>query len=167
MKFRWIAAALIAVFALVTGCITYLCLREPLVTAAASRDDALLWLRHEFRLSPEKMARIESMHGAYQSTCDEHCRQIQVARAEVQELRSSQTAVIEIAAAETRARELDLVCTTSLEAHIREVAGVIGGDNGQRYLAIVLPRISTFDHSGAPQVDLDSSADPHAGHAHH
>jgi uncharacterized membrane protein len=167
MKFGWIAAALIAVAALATGCITYLCMRESL-PAGAAQDDALLWIRHEFRLSPEQMAQIEARHAAYQVVCDEHCRLVREARATIATLHATTTDAASMAAAHARAEELDLLCKTSLEAHLREIAGVIGGDAGARYLATVLPRIAAFDHSGTPQVDLESSADPHAGHhAHH
>jgi hypothetical protein len=166
MKFRWIAAALVAVLALAAGCVAYLCVRDPLPAVASAHGDALLWLRHEFNLPPDKMARIEAMHAAYQTVCDEHCRQIRESRAGLRQLQASSAPEAEIAAATARDQELDLLCRTSLQGHMREVAGVIGGADGERYLAIVLPRIATFDHSGAPPLDLDT-ADPHAGHAHH
>jgi uncharacterized membrane protein len=165
MKFRWIAAALIVALALGAGCIAYVCMRDPMPEVAAGENDALLWLRHEFKLPAEKMARIEQMHEAYQGVCEVHCRNIRAARTEVRKLRETQAAVSEIAAAEAKAREVDLICTTSLEAHLREIASVIGGDEGQRYLSIVLPRIAHFDHAGAPKLDLDT-AKPH-DHAHH
>ena len=40
MKFGWIAAALIAATTLATGCITYLCLRDPLPAGAAGDGPA-------------------------------------------------------------------------------------------------------------------------------
>lgn len=166
MKFGWIAAALIAAATLATGGITYLCLREPL-PAGAAHDDALLWIRHEFRLSPEQMAQIEARHAAYQAVCDEHCRLVREARATIEALHAAPTDAAAMAAAHARERELDQLCKASLEAHLREIAGVMGGGDGARYLATVLPRIATFDHSGAPRIDLDPSADPHAGHHSH
>lgn len=166
MNFRWIAATLVLVLALSAGGITYLCLREPLPEAAAQNDDALLWLRHEFQLPAERMARIESLHDAYRVVCDEHCRMIREMRTEIRELRDRPVTAEETAAVQARAGELDIICKTSLEAHLREVAAVIGGDDGARYLAIVLPRIASFDHAGTPDLDF-ATADPHAGHAHH
>ena len=140
-------------------------MREPLPQAAGGEDDSLLWLRAEFKLPAEKMERIAQMHSAYQDVCEVHCKDIRAARAEVRRLRAAQAAPAEIAAAETKSKEVDLVCTTSLEAHLREIAKVIGGEDGRRYLSIVLPRIEHFEHAGAPNLDLEN-AKTH-DHAHH
>jgi hypothetical protein len=166
MNFRWLTTGLVIVLAATAGCISYLCLRDPLPDSAAREDDALLWLRHEFKIPGEKMARIEAMHSAYQIVCEEHCRAIRDARSEVRRLRAAHVSGADIAQAEAKSKEVDLVCTTSLTAHMREIAAVIGGDDGQRYLSIVLPRIEKFDHAAAPALDLES-ATPHAGHDRH
>jgi hypothetical protein len=167
MKFRWMAALLIVALGLVAGGSTYLCLREPIPVAAAGENADLLWLRCEFALPAEKMVRIAEMHTAFQSVCDEHCRLIRESRAEVKKLRAAAAEHCDIAAAEAKTAELDRKCVTSLEAHLREIAGVIGGAEGQRYLSIVLPRIAHFDHTGAPNLDLDTKAQTHDHHAHH
>ena len=167
MKFRWIAAVLIVTLGLVAGGSTYLCLREPMPVAAAGENADLLWLRCEFALPAEKMANIAQMHAAFQGVCDEHCRQIRDARAEVKKLRGAAAEHCDIVTAEAKVVELDRICVSSLEAHLREIAGVIGGAEGQRYLAIVLPRIAHFDHAGAPNLDLDTKAQTHDHHAHH
>ncbi len=166
MKFRWIAAAIIVALALGAGGFSYICLREPMPQCAEGEDEALLWLRCEFKLPAEKMARIAQMHEAYQGTCEEHCRKIREARVELRKLRDAQASASELAAAEAKANAAALTCTTSLEAHLREIASVISGDDGRRYLSIVLPRIAHFDHAGAPNLDLDTNAKPH-DHARH
>jgi hypothetical protein len=167
MKFRALTTALVLTLALAAGWIAYACLRETPPTLVARDDDALLWLRHEFNLSGDKLARIEKMHAAYQVVCEDHCRAIRDSRTALKRLRDSQApAPDELAAAEANVREVDLICSNSLETHMREIADVIGGDDGRRYLSIVLPRIAGFDHAAAPGVDLDS-ANPHAGHSHH
>ena len=166
MKFRWIAAVLIVALALSAGGLSYVCMREPMPQCAEGEDASLLWLRVEFKLPADKMARIAQMHEAYQGTCEEHCRKIREARSELRKLQTAQAAPSDIAAAEAKSTAVALVCTTSLETHLREIASVIGGDEGQRYLSIVLPRIAHFDHAGAPNLDLDTNAKPH-DHAHH
>lgn len=166
MKFRWIAAAFIAAIASGAGSLTYLCMRPPALAASGNEDDALLWLRQEFKIPSEKMTRIAQLHAAYQDVCDEHCRAIREARKEVRRLRELPAQPADISAAEKKSREVDLVCTTSLEAHLREIAGIIGGVDGERYLTIVLPRIARFEHTGAPKLDLNSTHE-HAGHAAH
>ncbi|MFT3783192.1 MAG: hypothetical protein QM790_14380 [Nibricoccus sp.] len=165
MKFRWIAAAVIIALALGAGCLAYVCMREPMPKMAAGEDESLLWLRVEFKLPAEKMARIAQMHEDYQGVCADHCRNIWEARAVVRKLKAAQASASDVAAAEAKAREVDLVCTTSLEAHLREIAKIIGGAEGERYLSIVLPRIAHFEHTGAPKLDLDP-ATAH-DHAHH
>lgn len=167
MKFRWIAAVLILSLGLVAGGSTYMCLRKPVPVAPAGEDASLLWLRTDFNLPADKMARISQMHGAYQGICDEHCRQIREARVEVKKMRTASAEHCDIVAAEAKVAELDRACVTSLEAHLREIAGVIGGNDGQRYLSIVLPRIAHFDHTGAPNLDLDTTDKTHDHHAHH
>lgn len=164
MKFAWMATALLALLACGVGATTYLLLAPPI--EANSEDDALLWLRRDLQVPPETMARIENMHADYASVCEEHCRVIREARLAVQRLRDAQATAAELAAAEAKAKQVDLICKTSLEAHLRSVAEVIGGEKGQTYLATVLPRLAHFDHAGAPSLRLDS-ADPHAGHSGH
>lgn len=167
MKFRALTTTLVLFLAVTAGAIAYVCLREsPAKLTARDHDDALLWLRSEFELSGEKLARIEAMHAAYQIVCEDHCRAIRDSRRTLKQLREAKAPPAEIAAAEAKAKEVDAVCTNSLETHMREIADVIGGDDGRRYLSIVLPRIAGFDHAGAPALDLDSTP-PHAGPDHH
>ncbi|MFT3868693.1 MAG: hypothetical protein QM715_09350 [Nibricoccus sp.] len=167
MKFRWIAAFLIFALGLVAGGSTYLCFRKPLPVASAGEDASLLWLRSDFNLPADKMARIAQLHEAYRGICDEHCRQIREARVTVKKMRAASAEHCDIVAAEAKVADLDRVCVTSLEAHLREIAGVIGGNEGERYLAVVLPRIAHFDHSGAPNLNLDTTDKTHDHHAHH
>lgn len=165
MKFRWIAAALIVALALSAGVLSYVCMREPMPQCAEGEDAALLWLRVEFKLPAEKMSRIAQMHEAYQGTCEDHCRKIREAQAELRKLRDAKASASELAVAEGKSNAVALICTTSLETHLREIASVIGGADGNRYLSIVLPRIAHFDHAGAPNLDLDTNAETH-DHAH-
>lgn len=167
MKFRWMAAVLIAALGLVAGGSTYFWLRKPMPEACAGEDASLLWLRTDFKLPADKMARIAQMHAAYRGVCDEHCRQIREARVEAKKLRAASAEHCDVAAAEAKVAELDRACVSSLEAHLREIAGVIGGDEGKRYLSVVLPRIAHFDHAGAPNLDLDATDKTHDHHAHH
>jgi hypothetical protein len=51
---------------------------------------------------------------------------------------------------------LRLVCENAIAVHVREVAAQMSPDQGQRYLALVLPRIAGFDHRAAPDLDLNT-----------
>ncbi len=165
MNHRSIAIAVILALACAVGGAAYVWVRPPQPGSTVAADDALLWLRQEFTLSADTLARIEAMHADYQVVCEEHCRNIQDARRALRSLRQAQAPGAEIAAAEAKLAEVNLVCTTSLEAHMREIARVIGGEQGERYLAIVLPRVARYDHAGAPALDFKNKP-THAGHAH-
>jgi hypothetical protein len=160
---RSIAAAVVIALTCAAGGIAYVWVREPLPASATGESDALLWLRREFKLSADTLARIEKMHADHQVVCEEHCRDIQDARRALRRLRQTQASAEELAAAEARLAEVNLVCTTSLEAHMRQIARVMGGEQGERYLSIVLPRVAQYDHAGAPALDF-KNAPPHAGH---
>ncbi|MBW8780670.1 MAG: hypothetical protein JF599_02110 [Verrucomicrobia bacterium] len=165
MKFVGITALLVALLAFSAGTVSYVCCRRLPPEAAAPGDDALLWLRSEFRLSPDQMARIEAMHAAYAPVCEEHCLRLHRASAEVRRLRAARADGQAITAAVATVAQVDAECRTSLEAHVRAVAAVMGEPAGRRYLAVVLPRLSGFDHTRAP--DLDLKEPTHEGHAQH
>ena len=40
---------------------------------------------------------------------------------------------------------------------VLSVAALIGGEEGRRYLSIVLPRVVMFDHAGPASLDLHST----------
>lgn len=164
MTFRGKALGLIFLLAGAVGGATYFSLRAPMPKAAP--DDALTWVRYEFALSGEQMARIERLHAAYQGVCEEHCLAIQEARAQVRALKAAQAEPAVIAAAEAKAKEVDLICSTSLEKHLREIAAAMGDEAGRRYLAVVMPRLAQFDHSGAPDLGVNPTAH-RAGHSGH
>lgn len=116
--------------------------------------DSLRWLRVEFRLSDEQLARIKKLHDEYHVVCDEHCAEILRSRAEVRNLRAQAASAEKIVLAETEVARVDAECRRSLNAHVRAVAELIGGNQGRRYLEIVLPRLEQFDHRGPPDLEL-------------
>jgi hypothetical protein len=154
MKYRWLSAIFIALVAVAAGCIAYHFMRQPaacdcLPGEAGGMPDDLAWIRMEFKLAPSQLRQIEAVHGAYQSVCQRHCDEIAEARTTLAAAREQKRAPGEIAAAESRLGELDEVCKAGTTAYVREIAGIIGGEEGGRYLAIVLPRVARFDHSAA------------------
>ena len=54
-------------------------------------------------------------------------------------------------------------CRDSVRTHVRTIAGVIGGEQGEQYLRIVLSNLEKFSHQGPPDLKLDTSA-AHDGH---
>lgn len=155
MKFYAITALLIAAVTAAAASLGYLCLRTP--AGQVAHADALLWLRTEFRLSPEQLSRIEQSHAAYSTVCATHCEMIQQQRAAIATLQATEAPQPQLEAAVQKAREIDAHCVASVEAHVREIAAIIGGEQGQRYLQEILPRLVYFDHIAAPDLMLNSA----------
>jgi len=121
--------------------IFYAVSRERAEMRQALRDgDAMAWLRTEFRLNDSQFAAIKQLHADYRGKCAEHCSAIMAA-----EKRGAPPA--EVAA-------LEKVCVDAMTVHFRRVATRMPPGQGERYLAVVLPRIADFDHRGAPNVKV-------------
>ena len=61
----------------------------------------------------------------------------------------------EIASADRRVEELRLVCESAIATHVRECAAQMSPEAGQRYLALILPKIKDFDHQAPPDLQLN------------
>jgi hypothetical protein len=143
------AAAGVAVVCYRAGC-------EPAVHAAAEKGDALAWLRAEFRLDDTQFAAIRRLHEAYAPECAEHCRAIREATRARDALAAARPAdPAALAAADRRVQELRAFCETAIARHVRRVAALMAPAEGERYLALVLPKIASFDHAAAPDLRLE------------
>jgi hypothetical protein len=163
MRHLALTALLVATLAALSGVVTYRLVRG--ATPAAPEDDALTWIRREFAVDGARLARVRTLHEAYAGVCEEHCAAILRSRATLRRLEADGAGAEVIEAARTEARRLDAVCRGSLEVHVREVAALIGGAHGERYLAAVLPRIARFEHEGPPDLQLKTRL-PHAHDGH-
>lgn len=106
--------------------------------AAAREGDAMAWLRAEFHLNDTQFPAIKRLHDDYSIACGEHCAAIMAAR-------DRKAPAAEVAA-------LEKVCVDAMTAHFRRVAALMPEGEGQRYLAMVLPRVSGYAHTSAPNV---------------
>jgi hypothetical protein len=158
MSYRWITATAIIAVGLIVGCVTYFCFHRPMPDAEAHSHDSLMWVRQEFKISGDKLARVEKMHEDYELVCADHCQAIADARNELKRLRVANAPQAEITAAEAKAASIDSLCVTSTQTHIKEVAAVIGGEEGRRYLSIVLPRVASFDHAAPATLDMQKTS---------
>lgn len=157
MNYRWITAGAIVALAILAGGASYLCFHHTMSVSAGQSHDSLMWVRHEFKLSGERLAKVEALHEAYESVCAEHCIAIAESRTELKRLQTTAASTSEIEAAAAKVKAVDANCKASTEAHIKEVATLIGGDEGRRYLSIVLPRVVMFDHAGPASLDLHTA----------
>ncbi|MFM8336366.1 MAG: hypothetical protein ACKODK_12470 [Opitutaceae bacterium] len=105
----------------------------------AERDgDALAWLRAEFRLSDAEFAAIRRLHEDFSVECGRHCAAIIAAR--------------ERRAPAGEVAELERTCVDAMKVHFRRVAALMPSVQGERYLALVLPRVEGHPHHGAPNL---------------
>lgn len=153
---------LVLAIAVATAFVTYRASSESALQAALEQRDALAWLRADFRLNDHQFATIKRLHDSYSLVCEDHCRAIQDA---VRARNALKTAANPderaMAAAEARVQELRRVCETAIIAHVREVASHMSPPEGERYLALVLPKVADFDHRAAPDVGLSSHSKRH------
>jgi hypothetical protein len=157
MKYLLATIAIVLLLAVATAALTYRMAGNRDVKAAMAKGDAMEWLRVEFNLDATQYAKIKQLHEAYSTVCEEHCRAIQVANREWNQLRadgSIEPAVL--AAAEQKVQALRLECETAIAAHVRHCASLMSPADGARYLALVLPKIRDFDHRSAPDVQLSA-----------
>lgn len=155
MRHFLLTLAAVALLAGAAGWISYRRAADPALTAALARQDALEWLRRDFELSDAQFAAIKKLHEEYGLVCEEHCRNIQDALDVRNALRRDERASPDQrAAADRRYEELRLVCETAIATHVRQCAAIMSPGAGERYLALVLPKIRDFDHTGAPDVRL-------------
>ncbi len=156
MKYLLTTIAVLVFAAAATGFVCYRLSCDPTLQAAAARGDAMEWLRADFHLTDAQFTAIRQLHESYAGTCDKHCRMIQEATKARDALKAAGGAdPVEAVAAERRLQELRTVCETALTRHVRQVAALMSPGDGRRYLALVLPKIADFDHTAAPDLQLN------------
>lgn len=138
MKNILISMGVIVAAALAAFGVAYLVSGDPALRAAAREDDSMAWLRAEFRLNEAQFAAVKQVHDDYSIACGKHC-------AAIMEARERQAPAAEVAA-------LEKICVDAMTVHFRRVAALMPPGQGERYLAIVLPRVAGYSHRGAPDV---------------
>ena len=149
MKYRWLSGIIIAFVTVAAGCVAYHLMRPVVAGDCTNHEgcDELAWIRQEFKLEPSQLKRIEAVHGSYRVVCRKHCDMLAETRAGLADARGKKRPENEIAAMETALGKLDGECKAGTTGYVQEVAAIIGGAEGERYLGIVLPRVACFDHS--------------------
>jgi len=133
---------------------------DPAVKAAVAKRDTMEWLRTEFHLTDAQFAKIKQLHDSYSIVCEQHCREVKQAVGARDRLKPASADSVAIAAANRRVEEMRQICETAIAAHVRQCAAEMSPESAQRYLALVLPKITDFDHRSPPDLQLN---EPH-GH---
>jgi hypothetical protein len=102
----------------------------------ARPTDDLAWLRDEFHLSDQEMARIRELHEGYMPKCMEMCAKIAAKKSELEASLGNGTNLT--AGAQTKMAELaDLraQCQAQMLEHFISVSQAMPPEQGRRYLA--------------------------------
>jgi len=155
MKYLVSTLALVLGIAAGVGFLAYRSSGDEAVKQALAQRDAMAWLRTDFQLTDAQFAAIKKLHDSYSLVCEEHCRAIREAERARSGLRNTANGdAAAIAAANRRVEELRMVCESAIAAHVRQCAAEMSPRAGERYLALVLPKIKDFDHQAAPDLQL-------------
>jgi len=114
-------------------------------------EGQLGWLKAEFRLSEAQVAAIKVLHEDYVPVCRTHCANIQVARktagiAAKNAVAGGSEAKAAAEAALAELRRVEAVCRDATRAHLLRVAAVMDSAQGERFIALVLPKLDGQKH---------------------
>ena len=113
-------------------------------------EEQLRWLKAEFRLSEAQVAAIKVLHEDYVPECRRHCGKIQEARKAAGA--AAKNAAGGGAGAEAELRRVETVCRDATRGHLLRVAAVMEPSQGERFIALVLPKLGDQKHDAPCQL---------------
>ena len=127
----------------------------------------LAWLKKEFQLSDTELARLTTLHEAYQPHCKEMCRRIDEQTERLKQLLAgTNTMTPEIQATIAESARLRGECQRDMLRHFFEVSQTMPPEQGRRYLVWITERTFLPAHSmsmGEPSAAAETSHE-HRGH---
>ena len=124
--------------------------------------DDLSWLREEFRLSDEQMARVRALHQGYLPKCADMCARIAAKKQELGIALAGATNFSPEAEQDLLALgELRARCQAQMLEHFVEVSRAMPPDQGRRYLAEMQQLTLGFHEQ------IEQSMSDQAAHEHH
>ena len=118
-------------------------LTRQLTPSPSQANDEIAWLTQEFALTSQQAAQVAALHAAYRPICDAHCTAILETRAELESTPAG-PAHLKL---QQRMDELTANCHQSTQEHLVAVAAVMEPSQGERYLALISPRLSVHQHA--------------------
>lgn len=116
-------------------------------------EDQWTWLRREFRLSDTQFAQVRSLHDAYRPVCADHCNRIMAVQQRLAALKQTGAKDSpDYVAALKEWNDIKRECNEATMQHLHRVAAAMSPDQGRRYLALMVPRVTQFDHRGPPGI---------------
>jgi hypothetical protein len=121
--------------------------QKPATAAAApAAVDELEWLRREFNLSEEQMARVRTVHAEYAETCEFYCALVLEAQDRLEEkLVSADGFTPEVEEALARFSRVKEDCHRSMLQHVYEIAAVMEPEQRKRYLMRAKAQVTMHD----------------------
>jgi hypothetical protein len=131
------------------------------VIYCANPADDLSWLRTEFHLNDDEMARVRQVHESYLPQCAKMCALIAAKKAEVQAALANGTNVTaEVQKKLTELGEFRAQCQGQMLQHFIAVSQAMPPEQGRRYLA-EMEKITLGSHEV-----IEQSMSDHPGHEH-
>ena len=101
------------------------------------------WLKREFALSDAQLAAIERLERDYRPICDGHCADYMASHSRLEALLAKNTAWRpEMGQAMESLYRTQMECHRDMLKHAYEVSAVMAPDQAQRYLAMILGKLS-------------------------
>lgn len=114
--------------------------RESLRPRENPQEVGLRWLKDEYHLDEATFEKVSAMHRDYFRQCDKMCRQIDEAdRPLVWRARHQKRRPDELTAQLTRDQLVCGDCEKAATEHLKQVAALMPGESGQRFLEDILP----------------------------
>jgi hypothetical protein len=114
--------------------------RESLRPRENPQEVGLRWLKDEYHLDEATFEKVSAMHRDYFRQCDKMCRQIDEAdRPLLWRSRHQKRRPDELTAQLTRDQLVCGDCEKAATEHLKQVAALMPGESGQRFLEDILP----------------------------
>ena len=131
----------------------------------AEKADPLDWLRTEFHLNADQLARIRQLHDGYLPTCESHCDRIARLNASLKvvlEDREKGAASPEVSELLKQIGVARAECQAAMLRHFVEVSRAMEPEQGRRYLA-EMQRLTIFSHGN---IEASMSSEHPGDHGH-
>jgi Heavy-metal resistance len=130
----------VLVLAVAAACVTY---SFHFRQKAAPDETEQQWLKREFALSDAQLATIERLEREYRPVCDGHCADYMAAHSRLEALVAKNAAWRpEMGQAMETLYRTQMECQRDMLKHAYEVSAVMAPDQAQRYLAMILGKLS-------------------------
>jgi hypothetical protein len=130
----------VLVIAVAAACVTY---SFHFRQKTAPDETEQQWLKREFALSDAQLATIERLERAYRLICDGHCADYMTAHSRLEALVAKNAAWRpEMGQAMETLYRTQMECQRDMLKHAYEISAVMAPDQAQRYLAMILGKLS-------------------------